>query len=340
MSPSPSSHPPSPSPYTSDPLLQPFLSPTFDPTAYLNSTLPILSFSTTPSKASNVVSLSELATQTQTHVAQLSAQTSRLTTTLTALTDDIIRSGSRLAYEVEVLRGEAISLSETLTETLKPDIEKFVPGGLTVQSHADAAGSSLASPDGTRRSQQAIEDTPEAGNGTDPEALTSLRTLHHVRLSLQSIISIFDAALSWPLPPSTLSISSSLISVTSPSTDSHPSQEAAGQEAFTRFKNEINDLLAIGPEDGVLAAEKRVEELRELVGVWKGTVEEKPRMKFVDGLARTVAERRREVEAKGGLKARERASTEAGLDGSKATGEAGKGFLGNLQRLREEIYLD
>ena len=83
-----------------------------------------------------------------------------------------------------------------------------------------------------------------------------------------------------------------------------------------------------------------MEELRDLVGVWKRTVEEKPRMKFVDGLARTVAERRREVEAKGGLVARERASNGAGVETSKAAGEGGKGFLRNLQRLREEIYLD
>jgi hypothetical protein len=32
------------------------------------------------------------------------------------LTDEILRSGGRLAYEVEVLRGETIGLSETLTE--------------------------------------------------------------------------------------------------------------------------------------------------------------------------------------------------------------------------------
>ena len=63
-------------------------------------------------------------------------------------------------------------------------------------------------------------------------------------------------------------------------------------------------------------------------------------MKFVDGLARTVAERRREVEAKGGLMPRERASSDAGVEGSRAAGEGGKGFLRNLQRLREEIYLD
>ncbi|MCJ1398483.1 hypothetical protein MMC11_001683 [Xylographa trunciseda] len=332
--------PPSRSPYTSDPLLQPFLSPTFDPTAYLNSTLPTLSFSTGPSKPSNTLSLSELTTQTQSHVAQLSAQTSRLTTTLTALTDDIIRSGSRLAYEVEVLRAEAISLSEALTETLKPDIEQFVPGGVKIQSRASFTGSTPASPNAVRHPQQTTEELPDEVNDTEPEALTSLRTLHHVRLSLQRIISTFDAALSWPLPPSTLSISSSLISVSSPSTDSHPSLEAAGQEASSRLKNEINDLLAIGPEEGVLAAEKRVEGLRELVGVWKGTVEEKPRMKFVESLARTVAERRREVEAKGGLVGRGRASSEVANDGSKGTGEGGKGFLRNLQRLREEIYLD
>ncbi|MCJ1391301.1 hypothetical protein MMC18_004164 [Xylographa bjoerkii] len=334
------SHPPSRSPYTSDTLLQPFLSPTFDPTAYLNATLPTLSFSTVNSKASNTLSLSELATQTQSHIAQLSAQTSRLTTALTALTDDIIRSGSRLAYEVEVLRGEAISLSEALTETLKPDIENFVPGGLTIKSQAGLTSSTPASPHAIRSSQLTGAGFPDEVNDADPEALTSLRTLHHVRLSLQRIISTFDAALSWPLPPSALSISSSLISVTSPSTESHPSLEAAGQEASSRLKTEVSDLLALGPEEGVLAAEKRVEELRDLVGVWKGTVEEKPRMKFVEGLARTVAERRREVEAKGGLVGRGRASSEVGMEESKGTGEGGKGFLRNLQRLREEIYLD
>ena len=81
----------------------------------------------------------------------------------------------------------------------------------------------------------------------------------------------------------------------------------------------------------MLAAEMRVEELRELMGVWKGTAEEKARGRVVDGLAKVVAERRKEVEAKGGL-----VSKGKGEVGIRA-GESKKGFLG---RLREEIYLE
>ncbi|MCJ1473726.1 hypothetical protein MMC13_002377 [Lambiella insularis] len=330
--------------HTSDPILQPFLTPTFDPTTYLNSTLPSLTFVVPPSR-SHTLSLPDLAAQTQSHVTQLSAQTSRLTATLTSLTDDILRSGSRLAYEVEVLRGEAISLSETLTQTLKPEIEKFVPGGVVVSSKLDAEATSAgpASPTSVRNAPLVGEESPPEPPDTEPESLASLRTLHHVRASLQRIIAIFDAALSWPLPPSLLSISSSFISVSSPSTQQKPSLEAAGQEAAARLKSEIGDLLAQGPEEGVLAAEKRVDELKELVGVWRGTVEEKARAKFVDGLARTVAERRKEVEGKGGLvgNGREaRSEDEAGRDTRRGTGEGRRGFLRNLQRLREEIYLE
>lgn len=211
---------------------------------------------------------------------------------------------------------------------------------MSSRAEAGAASAGPASPTSVQNALPAMNEDFEETQGPDPEALTSLRTLHQVRGSLQRIIAIFDAALSWPLPPSTLSISSSLISVSSPSTGLRPSQEAAGQEAAARLKSEIGDLLAKGPEEGVLAAEKRVDELRELVGVWKGTVEEKARGKFVDGLARTVAERRKEVEGKGGLVGSGRAEGEVERNGKNAPADGGRGFLKNLQRLREEIYLD
>ena len=81
----------------------------------------------------------------------------------------------------------------------------------------------------------------------------------------------------------------------------------------------------------MLAAEKRVEELRELMGVWKGTAEEKARGRVIDGLAKVVADRRREVEARGGLVGKGKGEVD------NSSGEAKKGFLG---RLREEIYLE
>lgn len=97
-------------------ILEPFLQPgAFDAADYLNSTL------------NPKLNLSELSSQTQNLLSQLNAQTSRLTAILTQLTDDILRSGARLAYEVDLLRGEAIGLSEALNEGLQDDIALFVP---------------------------------------------------------------------------------------------------------------------------------------------------------------------------------------------------------------------
>ncbi len=110
------------SPHVADPFLQDFLDPSFDPAEYLNSTLPSLQ----TGRGSSGVPLADLSTQAQTTLSQLNAHTTRLTNTLTQLTDDILRSGSRLAYEVELLRGETLSLAEALTEGLQGDIVKFV----------------------------------------------------------------------------------------------------------------------------------------------------------------------------------------------------------------------
>ena len=340
------------SPHVSDPLLQPFVSSTFSPTDYLNQTLPPLHIPSTshPTKLPQSLSLGELATQTQTHITQLSAQTSRLSDTLTQLTDDILRSGSRLAYEVEVLRGEANSLSEALTDGLNGDIAKFVPEGLTVPTKSNQETSTKPA-----LATQTPPDPPEPKARTDiePPSLPHLRTLHHVRAQLTSTISTFDLALSWPLPPSLLpsTSTSSLISVSAPSTTSSlAALEQKGQEATQRLRNEIANLLSLGGEEGILAAEKRVEELRALVGVWRGTREEKARRGVVEALAMVVAERMREEEGRGlmvrrvqGGRREEEGDSRAGDGGKSAavreTG-GGPGFLKNLQRLRSEIYLE
>ena len=173
----------------------------------------------------------------------------------------------------------------------------------------------------------------------EPPSIAHLRTLHHVRAQLQSVMSIFDLALSWPLPPS--SLSSSLISLSAPPA-SNDDLEAKGQAASARLRGEIQGLLHLGGAEGILAAEKRVEELRELAGTWKGTAEEKARGKFVEGLAKAVEDRRREEEGKGNVVRREpddRADREEKKMDPRATG-GGPGFLKNLQRLRNEIYLE
>ncbi|MCJ1480596.1 hypothetical protein MMC06_000751 [Schaereria dolodes] len=358
--------------YVNDPTLRPFLSPDFDPIEYLNSTLPSLSISSTfqPTGTSQPQpqSLGELASQTQTHIAQLSGQTTRLTDTLTQLTDDILRSGSRLAYEVEILRGEATSLSEAMTENLRPQITKFLPEGIAVASTPPPTNGghqqNQAKSEGVPPNANTIPNPSSPETPTDPPPITHLRTLHHVRALLQRVIQTFDNALSWPLPPSALS--SSLISVSS-SSSSSPAQsqqslEEKGLAASRTLRDSVTDLLSRGDDEGLVAAEARVEELRDLVGVWKGTAEEKARVKFVEGLAKMVQDRRREREQQvrheegrvgllggGGTEVgKGRSSGEVGRTQSQSRGAAGgagpessgPGFLRNLQRLRDEIYLD
>ena len=237
-----------------------------------------------------------------------------------------------MAYEVEVLRGEAISLSEILTDGLHDDIAKFVPNGLSKEPETGEGQSKAAELNGS---------TDDGRSTSDPEppSITRLRTLHHVRAQLQSVMTTFDLALSWPLPPS--AISSSLISVSAPPA-SNEDLEAKGQAVAARLREEVQSLLDLGGVEGILAAEKRVEELRELAGIWRGTAEEKARGKFVEGLAKMVTDSRREEEGKGNVVRREPDETavreEKKVD-ARATG-GGPGFLKNLQRLRNEIYLE
>lgn len=103
-----------------------------------------------------------------------------------------------------------------------------------------------------------------------------------------------------------------------------------------------------------MAAEKRVDELKALVGVWKGTVEEKVRGKMVEGLAKMVLERREEegkgVVVRGGSNGKAEGEGEGEGKGDRKGGGgkvtpvggtgSGPGFLRNLQRLRDEIYLE
>ena len=246
-----------------------------------------------------------------------------MTATLTELTDDILRSGARLAYDVEVLRGEVVAVTEGLGE------DGLEGEGGEVESEI------------SRRVQ--------AGGSTgEPRALGKLRDLHHIRSQLQAVISIFDLALSWPLPPSATSTSASnFISVSAPSSKPPPltpgsspaSLEAKGQAAQRGMENSVTDFLALqrGAE-GVLKAEERIDQLRDLVGIWKGTSEERYRVRFVENLARMVSDRRRDEEGKGTL---EKQEIEIEEDSNmKDQQDRGKGLLGGLRRLRDEIYLD
>lgn len=317
----------------SDNTIQPFLQPDFDPAEYLNATLPTLS--TTSAKSARSVPLPELSSQLQTLLNQLNAQTTRLSQSLTQLTDEIIRSGSRLAYEVEVLKGETVGLTDTFQNGLKKDIEQLVPT-CTKQSGEDAMDA------------EAEEDVQAKDKSQEPEFLERLRTLTTVRERLDTVIKTFGSAMQWPLAPSELSLASSLISVSAPeSNDDSRSREEKGKEYTEKLRNEISDLLAAGAE-GLETANARVSELRALADVWKGTAEEKARLKLVDSLQKLVDDRQKTLGRSDATGRKPGVSPARGMDyrygGADPTripeGGSGYGFLQNLRNLKNEVYLD
>jgi hypothetical protein len=314
--------------HVSDQLVQPFLQPDFDPATYLNSTLPSLSLSNTRPTNDNAVPLPELSIQTQALLSQLNAQTTRLSNSLTQLTDEIIRSGGRLAYEVEVLRGETTGLTESLDNGLKKDIELLAPA--------------------KERSKEATQtDTAVADTTTsEPEYLQNLRTLSTLRSRLDSVIQVFGAATAWPVAPSEVaSGASSFISVSGPeATEENRNREAKAKEYTDSVRAEIDTLLSSNDIAGLEAAAERVEELRSLAELWKGTAEEKARMKFVESLVKTMEDKQRAMGRKeDGKRQPERAvdMRYGDLDGRGAgAGEGGYGFLQNLRNFKDGMYLD
>ncbi|KAL8728663.1 MAG: hypothetical protein Q9166_005227 [cf. Caloplaca sp. 2 TL-2023] len=355
--------PPARSSHLADPNVHPFLTPTFSATNYLNNHLPPPP-STNKAQSSQQPRLSALASQTASHISTLSAQTSRLSATLTALTDNILRCSSRLTYEIEVLRGEANGLVEALGKrgALNPTIKTFIPAGLFSATNGIATSNGNGNEDTTNPGQpqtptiphipkdpSKLEDPPAATEEELP--ITRLRTLLAVRSSLQRITQTFSLALSWPMPPSLLSsTTSSLISISSPSSQqSSADLESKGQAALARIRSEIEDMLNDkDAEMGVRRARERVKELRECVGVWKGTVEERARLKWageVEGWVEDDAKRRLgqgQLQGGGGPiqrvieKGEERRNMVKGVEAPARTG-SGAGFL---RRLRDEIYME
>ena len=291
----------------SDKATGPFLAPSFDPADFLNATLPTWTSSTPQRNTSDAVSLQDLNSQTQTLLAQLNTQLTRLSNTLTKLTDEILRSGNRLTYEVEVLRGDTTSLSDVLTQGLKEDIAKFIPGGLSFEQEdrrrsRNFSVSSVALKSPVTPQTPSLARFPSATATQDATAaqVRQLQTLSLVRNRLDSVIQLFGRATEWVLPPSELStFKSSFISVSAPNQASNDAEseelEAKGRAYADKVRSDISGLISQGEggsspfdEEGAKKAMQRVEELRELAGVWKGTSEEKARLKFVDGLVKFI----------------------------------------------------
>ncbi|PON20905.1 hypothetical protein TGAM01_v210190 [Trichoderma gamsii] len=351
--------------HTSDEFLQDFLNPSFDPISYINANLPPLAQkSPVPTSNPNAVPLAELATQSQTLLTQLDAHTTRLSDTLTRITDDILRSGSRMSYEVEMLRGEALSLEELLFEKLAEEIKLFVPGGLKKEGEAKEEGEkkqqveeekqkeredSVA--EGGKEAEAKVASKAEAGAGSgavgeEPDSIKQLRTLTLVRERLDSVIKTFGDAMEFTFPPSEVSVSSGFLSVSAPEPGSElQSSEERGQQVLKKLREEISSLLnnKDDPVSGIEKAAERIEKLKELTTVWTGTAEEKGRMKFIESLAKMVEDRHRELlkemdvkkgevilvrgEANAGVSAREAVAGEKALP-------AGFGLMSQLQKLR------
>jgi len=249
--------------------LKPFLAANFDPANFLNSTLPAWS-------ASSSTSLAEISTQAQTLTSQLNAQLSRMTNTLTQLTDDILRSGGRLAYEVEMLRGDTATLADVLTGDLSNDVQKFLPIGVDMESEKVVDGIN------------AIETT--SASTSTPEYITKLNTLAIVRDRLDTVIKVFGDAMIWDLPPS--EAASSVTGM--PTVTNDAELEARGRRYIEKQRDEITALVEASmqdsDEDAYNTALQRVACLRRLAVVWKGTAEEKARLQFVQALERIIEE--------------------------------------------------
>ncbi|KIH94690.1 hypothetical protein SPBR_03755 [Sporothrix brasiliensis 5110] len=389
--------------HVADPFLQDFLQPGFDPAAYWNATLggsggtgagvasgvsrtrsPAPTSASTSgaagrlaAAASSATATADRAAQAQATLSQLGAHTSRLTTVLTQLTDDILRSGRRLAYEVQLLRGETLGLGEVVEKHLAL-LEESESGIAASGDKADAESAKTDGGEGTESGAAAAAVAAAAAaagdsseSSTEPPSLAQLRILAQVRSRLDAVIRTFGEAMEFIMPPSTISVSSGFLSVSGPDQESGGagsaraggSQDAAtmtsmedkGQSILRGLRDEVAHLLdGANVTDGTEAAAARVEALRTLCRVWAGTAEEKARFKFIESLQRMVEDKQRELDreressqgngtgASGGVASS--AGQGAQLDGS-TTGSgvsrgyaaAGYGFISQLQKIRSGL---
>jgi hypothetical protein len=297
----------------------------FDPVDFLNATLPSVNLATqSQPKTSRPVQLQTASTEVQTLLSKLNTHNARSSSDLTSLTDEILRSGNRLAYEVEVLRGDINSFYELLTETLKDDIRQFV---------RDEAVNGVG---GGESEQAKVE---------QPAFINQLRTLGQVKARLESVVAVFGEAMKWSVPPSDLSMGTSLISVSAPELGVQNTEEDdKARESAKAIRAEVQDLLEPdgGGYAGLEAATKRVAQYKDLVSIWKGTAEEKVRVRFVESLIKMLDDRKRvldsrNVSARGQMEYSQRSSS---TQGRSSRTDGGGGLFRNLARLKDDLYLD
>lgn len=356
-----------------DPALRQFADPSFDPARFLNCSLPSLTFTRAPTTSqqrrtpspSTTAPLPELSSRVHALQTQLNSQNVRLSNTLTQLTDDILRGGSRLAYEVELLRGQAVGLADVFTNSLQNDLKKFLsdeelraaekgensvpaPRRGTEDNGDEAAEKEQPEPQETQAETDAVGQDNDQLN---PEYIKNLRTLNLVRSRLDQVVHVFGEAMDWPVsPPSPpeVSVTSSFISVSALEKSKEDQlREEHSRTATKRLRSDISDLLNSdgGGRIGVEAARKRVQELQRLATVWKGTSEEISRVQLVGNLQRMVDERNAQLDAQASRNISRRntptpTSAQNRREQPAQETSATSGLLRNLQRLKDEIYMD
>lgn len=301
----------------------------FDPIQFLDNALPSLTLTskTQSTKQNRSTQIQAVSMETQTLLSRLNTFNVRTSTELTGLTDEILRSGNRLAYEVEVLRSDANSLYDLLSTTLQDDISYFVQKEIVRDETEDVNGQAIAA------------DTASLTQA--PEFMQQLRLLGHVKSRLEEVIRVFGEALKWPIPPSDVSVASSLISVSAPELGVVSSEEDDKARAVIRqYREEITDSLSSegGGQAGLDAASKRVEDFQNLAIVWKGTAEERARNRVVEGFAKIVEDRKRAL----GASNQNRSYPESTKPNSQSSrlGVPGAAAGGLWRKLRDEMYLD
>lgn len=271
-----------------DPGLAAFENDTFDPITYLNSVLPAvhieslastslsnLGNSHTSNSSNTKSSLTDASTKTKALLTQWTAQCSRLCAHLTQQTDEILRGGGRLAYEVDLLRGETSGLTELLDGRLRGEMDMFdrpaAPSEDIVSNDLTKTTSDAA--DTLQRNQSEIR-APDDGQDQKLDYMTQLRTLNLVRTRLDTVIKTFGDAMSWPLSPSLLTTDSTYISA-----DERAEREEKALQATRRIEEQLRAVIEDSAllDVGARNAQARIEEFKELSAVWKGTKEEKAR---------------------------------------------------------------
>lgn len=311
----------------------------FDAASFLNDALPALNISShaNATKQSRNAQLQIAATEAQSLLNQLNAHNIRTSSELSRLADEMLRSANRLAYEVEVLRGDANNLHDVLSDALREDIKYFVHEVEWNGSEVGTLTQAQTEPDGKAK--------VDGSKSSDPKFMQELRLLGHIKSRLESVTKVFDEAMKWPVVPSEISMASSLISVSAPELGVASSvEDDKARAVIKQFRDEIVDLLKSdgGGHAGLEAASKRVAEFQSLVVLWKGTIEERARNRTVDNFARLVDDKKKQLDGQSRF---HRVGTEgvstSGVPSRSGTPSGGRaGLFGGLRKLRDEIYLD